>query len=289
MKNYTFFSTGDDLLSVIATELEKEGNLVKETSILPTAWTNIVYNVLCSNGDRYIFRFPRNQFFSKKILVDAEACRFLKQNTVFNYADITLCFDGTRRPYTKHKRIDGIDLSERFNLLNDDAKDKISKNIANFLSDVHGIKISIEHPKILQTKTSDFLDELAKVDGGFYDYHFHDVVKMEEKKELVYVFGDLNAKNILLDEKDEIKCFLDYTFFGVSSRYTDLSRMNSLVDREFLDKILFYYEKNSGFKIDLDIFNKYLKCWEYVEQRYIDYMKNYHKDVNLSMYHNDTK
>jgi aminoglycoside phosphotransferase (APT) family kinase protein len=288
MKNYTFFGVNDDLLSIIAVDLDKSGRIIEKADILPVAWTNIVYDVRCSNKDEYIFRFPRNHFFSRKILTDAEACKFLKQNTAFNYADITLCFDVVGRPYTKHKKIEGIDLSKRFNFLDVDKKDKISRDIADFFNSVHGIKILPGHPKILQTKMSDFLDELAKVDDDFYDYRFHDIVKMEEKKELTYVFGDLNAKNILLNERDEIKCFLDYTFFGISSRYTDLSRMNSLVDREFLNKILFYYERASGFKVNPSVFDEYLRCWEYVEQRYIDYIRNYHKDINLNMYCGDS-
>jgi aminoglycoside phosphotransferase (APT) family kinase protein len=281
MKNCTFFTSDEDLLSVISAKLQEDDRFVREIHSLPIAWTNIVFDVLCSRGERFIFRFPRNQFFSNKIVVDMEACKFLKKNTPFQYVDICLCFDTKGRPYTVHKKVEGVGLFERIDYLNAKKKDEVAKYVANFLNTLHSLKIQPEHPQILQTKTSDFLDELAKVDDDFYDYTMHNIVKAEESKELVYVHGDLNIRNILLDKKDNIKCFLDYTFFGLSSRYTDLARMNSKVEKSFLNKILFYYEKMSGFNIRADIFGKFVETWEYIEQEYINYIHNYHKDIHL--------
>jgi aminoglycoside phosphotransferase (APT) family kinase protein len=183
-----------------------------------------------------------------------------------------------------HEKAEGIPLSERFNLLNNTKRDKAAQDIANFYTCLHNVKISDKHPKILQLRTSEFLDELAKVDDNPYDYSFHDIMRSEEEKELVYVFGDLNIKNILLDENDDISYFLDYTFFGISNRYTDLARMNSLINREFLDRVLYYYEKMSGFRVEDDIFEKHLDCWNYVEGEYIKYIRCFQKDINLDMY-----
>ena len=63
-----YFTVNDDFKTII----EKEVGEVKSIHQISTGWTNFVYDVKTSNNE-YIFRFPRNDFFSD-VLEKCEKC-----------------------------------------------------------------------------------------------------------------------------------------------------------------------------------------------------------------------
>ena len=273
MKNFTFFNIDEDLLSIV------KQNLIGETIIeykqILTGWTNIVYAVK-TDKDNYIFRFPRNDLFSKRIIVDCEASQFLIKNlTEYNFANLQLKYDNKNRPFSQHKMINGIDLATKFNDLNDKERDNIVKTIAKFYSNLHSLKPTYQPKQIILGSFLDFINELANVDDNFYDFSKHNALEWLEKNEdKTYVYGDLNSKNILLNDKNEITAFIDYSFFSFSSPYVDLSRIAPYVDEEFLQQLLFYYQNFTNKKIDKKLFDECVEMIKYIEEQYKVYMEN---------------
>ena len=136
-------------------------------------------------------------------------------------------------------------------------------------------------PNVLKTRLSDFIVDIANVDDNYYNYEDSDLLKKDEEKELVFVHGDLNIGNILLDDNDDIIAFIDFAFASLSERCCDLSRISCRVSPEFLNDILTTYEKISNYKIDYEKINKRNKMWNYVEEQYIIYMKNTFPEIKV--------
>ena len=103
----------------------------------------------------------------------------------------------------------------------------------------------------------------------------------DENKELVFVHGDLNIGNIILDDNDDIVAFIDFAFASLSERYSDLSRISCRVNTEFLNDILTTYEKISNHKINPEKIAQRNKMWNYIEEQYIIYMKNNFPEIKV--------
>jgi len=276
VKNSTFFAESEDILSILKSHF---GNL-DEASIkkISTGWTNIVFEVK-NNSKAYIVRFPRNNFFSKQIQKDVIANNFLKNNLRIKTVNMQIAFDNGR-PFSIHEKIDGIALTERIDCLNSEKINSITKDIAEFYLKLHNFPKD-KIPNELKVNLSDFLVELSKVDDNYYDYSSLLELKDSEKNESVLVHGDLNIGNVLLDKNDDIIAFIDFAFCGLSDRYSDLARISCRVSEEFLDKIIYNYEKFSGLIINKNILDRRNKMWKYIEEQYIIYMKNSHPEIIL--------
>ena len=96
-----FFTEREDLESIIKEEL-KDKNIINIDKI-STGWTNIVLNVKTDNGEEYIFRFPRNDFFASKIEKDVLANNFLKDKLNLKTVDMKLSCN-KNRPFSVHKK-----------------------------------------------------------------------------------------------------------------------------------------------------------------------------------------
>ena len=273
MKNSTFFNIGEDLISIVKQNII--GESILEYKQILTGWTNIVYSVK-TDRNIYIFRFPRNNLFSKRIIIDCEASQFLTNNlTEYNFAKLQLKYDNRNRPFSQHIMVDGVDLATKFNNLNNKERDDIAKTIAKFYFNLHNLNPTYQPKQIILGSFLDFVDELANIDSNFYDFSKHDALKwLETNEEKTYIYGDLNIRNILLNDENKITAFIDYSFFSFSSPYVDLSRIAPSVDEEFLQQILFYYQNFTNKKIDKQLFKECVEMMKYIEEQYKVYMEN---------------
>lgn len=275
-ENLTFFKETENLIDI----LEENFQDIEDIKKISTGWTNIVLEFTADNN-KYIARFPRNDVFSKVIEKDVLVSKFLRNEIHLKTTDMNIYYDKNfHRPYSIHKKIEGESLTNRLNNLTTKKRKKITDDIALFYSKLHNININ-DVPDKLQNKLSDFLISISKVDNNYYDYSDSDLLKQDEEKELVFVHGDLNIGNILLDEDDDIVAFIDFAFAGLSERYSDLSRISCRVDEEFLNDILSTYEEINNYKIDYDKIAERNKMWKYIEEQYIIYMKNNFPEIKL--------
>lgn len=269
-----FFTEKEDLDSIIKKEVQNVLDIRK----ISTGWTNIVFDVK-TNNDSYIFRFPRNDFFADKIEKDVIANNFLQEKINLKTVKMFLKYDNGRA-YSIHKKIDGVALTERINHLSSEKLNKIAKEIAEFYYTLHNIELDVV-PKVCKERLSDFLMDLAKVDDNYYDYSGLIELQKDEENNIVFVHGDLNIGNILLNKDDDICAFIDFSFTGLSDIYCDLSRISCRVDENFLNTILKNYENLSGKKLDRKKIENRNAMWKYVEDQYIVYMKNNFPEIKL--------
>ena len=269
-----YFTEKEDFLNILSKYIKN----IKSINKITKGWTNIVFDIE-TDKENYIARFPRNNFFSKQIEKDVIANKYLREKINLKAPEMEICYNNGR-PFSIHKKIEGKDLSKRLDNLSSEKIDNITKEIAEFYYTIHTMDIS-DIPEIINIKLSDFLSELAKVDDDYYDYSLLKDLEKDEENNLVFVHGDLNIGNILLDENDEINAFLDFSFTGLSDIYCDLSRISCRVDDNFLNKILNNYETLSGKKLDLNKIQKRNSMWKYIEEQYIVYMKKYHPEIEI--------
>lgn len=276
MKNLTFFKENENLFYILQNNFSN--NTISNINKISTGWTNIVLE-FDLDGVAHIARFPRNDFFSKMIEKDVLACQFLKNQLNLKTTDMKLFYDN-ERAFSVHEKLPGIDLSQRFSYLSQNKKNKIAEDIAIFYNTLHNTKKNLI-PNELNTTLSNFFDGLSRVDDDYYDYSDNKLLEEDEQNDLVLVHGDLNIRNILLNENDEVSAFIDFAFVGLSERHVDLSRMFVQVDNEFLNTIIHKYEEISHFIIDQSKIEKRNKMWKYIEEQYIVYMKHFHPEIIL--------
>ena len=264
-----FFTENDDLQSIIYNYLQKD-KIIKINKI-STGWTNIVFDVQTKDNGNYIFRFPRNDFFADKINKDVKANNFLINK--INLKTVKMSINSIdNKQFSVHQKIEGIPLINRLDELSDEKLNNIAIEISEFFYKLHNIDINII-PDILKIRLSDFLINLPKVNKDKYNYSDLLELQQDEENNLVFVHGDLNAGNIILDNNDNICAFIDFAFVGLSDIYCDLSRISCRVGDVFFNKILTNYEKISNKNLDLEKIRKRNKMWKYIEEQYILYMK----------------
>lgn len=275
-ENLTFFTESEDLQSI----LNENFNNAEVIRKISTGWTNIVLEFK-SNNTEFIARFPRNSIFSKAIKRDVVANQFLRKKINLKTTDMDIYYDKKfNRPYSIHKKIKGHSLTERLPYLTPNKSKKITEDIALFYSNMHNISIN-DIPDILKTRLSDFIIDIANVDDNYYNYEDNELLKKDEEKELVFIHGDLNIGNILLNDDDDVIAFIDFAFVSLSERYSDLSRISCRVNSDFLNNILTTYEKINNYKIDYEKIKQRNKMWSYIEEQYIIYMKNNFPEIEV--------
>lgn len=262
----------DDNFEKIINETLNDKKIYK-IELIPTGWTNIVYEVETDNGE-YFFRFPRDEFWSRTIVKDYEFAKYIYNKTDFNTVKLQLFYDNNR-PFSMHRKIHGTPLAKKMNELNDEEIENISKDISKFMHQLHNIDYSKD--KIFNTnniglKLTDFLDELLSVHISKEKRKFWDITQITQEPQCL-VHGDLNSSNIILDENNQVTAIIDFGFAGYGNRYDDIARIIGRCPSNFKNAIIQSYESYSNSKIDSEILNDNIQTWQNIDNAYIDYME----------------
>ncbi len=266
-----FFVSSDDFFYIIKTKLKK----VKSIRLISTGWTNFVFEVKAKGG-KYIFRFPRNNFFAEAL---EKECKFLrlidKKGVGFKLPTLSLC-QYKHRPYSMHKALRGKPLSQC------DAKKlnnkKLAKDICKFMINLKNVKVDM--PLIT---TGDFLENLSHVSesAGKYDLSKHmPLVSLENEGGLVLCHGDLNPGNILI-RRGKMVAVLDFAFVSICSPLDDLARLLSRCSSELKQPLLFEFERSFNIQVSSSQLEALTGVWDYVEERYVAYIRKAHPDIVL--------
>lgn len=264
-----FFKSSDDFFSIISLQIGKP----KSIKLVATGWTNFVYIVKSKQG-KFVFRFPRNNFFSQALIKE---CQFLNSlnNEKLNLPvpKLNLCYY-KNMPFSFHKYIKGktLDKCRLFKW----QKRALAKDIVNFL-----FVLSKFNPKMKLPKTSTFLSRLAKVsDSKTYDLSKHQPLIMAEKEGLVLTHGDLNPGNILL-RKGKLVAIMDFAFVSYSSPVDDIARLIGRLKGGFDEFLIPEFEQQFCQKVKKTELRNIISVWNYVEYKYIGYIKKFHRDIIL--------
>jgi len=272
--NRTFFTESEDLYAILSNNLQ---NLNKNIKKISTGWTNIVLDVQ-SNGENYIIKLPRDPFWSKYIVKDAEGSNFVRNNLGIMTAEMQIMYDADR-PFSIHRKIDGNTLTDRLNILSNEKIAQISKKLAEIFYLFHTFSLT-KLPNSLRCRYYDFISKLPKLDENNYDFSYFDGLLSDEKsEEQVFIHGDLNIGNIILDNDDNLKAIIDYSFCGIGDIYTDLSTLACRIDDNFFENIIFEYQKISKKILDRKKMNDRKNLRKYIESEYIKYMKVNHPEI----------
>lgn len=267
-----YFRLSDNFREIISKVIEDKK--IDTMTLIPTGWTNIVYEVKTDDGS-YFFRFPRDEFWSRTIVKDYEFTQYIYGKTNFNTIKLELFYDN-ERPFSMHKKIEGTPLAEKMNELNEEQITCISNEIAQFMNEIHNLDYS--KSKIFKTnniglKLKDFLDELLSFHITEENRQFWKMVPNAKEETNCLVHGDLNSSNILLDENNHIAAIIDFGFAGYGNKYDDIARIIGRCPDTFRDKIVNSYEECSNINLSEQILNQNIETWNNIDNAYIDYMK----------------
>ena len=267
----TYFELDEDFNKIILKNLED----VEKIRLIPTGWTNIVFEVATENNKSYFFRFPRDEFWARTIVKDYQFAKYIHNKTDFDTVELQLLYD-KGRPFSMHRKIEGTPLAERMNELNESEIENISSEIAKFMFQLHSIKY--EKDKIftinnIGVNLTEFLDELLKKHVSKDDMAFWNF-RDEDKNHLsCLVHGDLNSSNVLLNNDYHVTAIIDFGFGGFGNKYDDISRIIGRCPNNFKEEIIKNYEKYSKEKIDTNELDRNIGIWGNIDQSYINYMR----------------
>lgn len=275
------FSPDEDLSSIVKAALKGEN--IEKIQTITTGWTNIVLDVKSNRGRRYIFRFPRDEFWVKAIEKDAELAHFVCGKTDFVTVQLELIHDERGRPFTKHRLIDGVPLAGEIKSLSPSKTRIIAHELAVFLYQLHNLQFNLD--EVFPTARSglnliDFLNELLEVHIPKDDFKFWNYERQKTAETNCLVHGDFNTSNILLTPDHHIAAILDFGFGGLGNKYDDLGRILSREHPDgFKEELINSYEELSGDSLNRDRLNNSISLWQNIDQAYIKYM------TRIGIYH----
>ncbi len=269
-----YFYIEENLNKIIEETLKPE--VLVNICQIPTGWTNIVFEVETDLSE-YIFRFPRNNFWSKMILKDYELCKFVEDKISFNIPDIQLHYDNNR-PFSVHKKIKGDTLTSIMDDLTIDEISSIAIEINKFIIEINLLSEN-DLKNDANVPLSDFLYELADLHFNDKSLYNHKLFKMNNTG---IVHGDLNPGNIII-ENNKVVGILDFCFSGTGNEFADLSRIIGRTPKHFQEIFIKEYEHLSNSKVDIKLLEEYILAWKNIEIGYIGYIKNNNPDIDLSL------
>lgn len=267
-----FFNLNEDFESIIHKSMPN--CKIYNAKLIPTGWTNIVYEVETDKGN-YFFRFPRDEFWSRTIVKDCEFSKYINKKTDYKTVELKLLYDNGR-PFSMHKKIEGIPLAEKMNNLSNKEIEGISKDIAKFMYQLHNIKDeknNIFTVTNIGTNLTDFLDELLNKHIDETGRKFWNKKNINNKEKCL-VHGDLNSSNILLDKNNNVTAIIDFGFAGFGNKYNDIGRIIGRCPENFKSNIIEKYEECSKEKLDNNFLEENIETWNKIDNSYIDYMTN---------------
>ncbi len=243
---------------------------------ITTGWTNIVYEVETKNEGEYIFRFPRDEFWSRTIVKDCEFAGYIYKKTEYNTCNLKLKEDNGR-PFSMHKKIKGMPLAEKIEDLSEQELQDIAEDISKFMNELHNIEFQegkVFNIDNIGLNLREFLDELLKKHVAKSDMDFWNLENNSIGQKCL-VHGDLNLSNVLLDENNKVTAIIDFGFAGFGNAYDDIARILSRTcPKAFRKSIIENYEKCANIKIDEKKLDDKIEEWKNIDQSYINYMKS---------------
>lgn len=267
----TYFELTDNFENIIKNTLNNKQ--IIDFNQISTGWTNIVYEVETTDGN-FFFRFPRDEFWSRTIVKDYEFAKYVYGKTDFNTVQLELFYDNGR-PFSVHKKIQGIPLANVMNNLTNEQIKNISDEIAKFMYQLHNI--NYENSKIFTVDNiglnlTDFLDELLNAHIDKNDMIFWNPTTIISNDNCL-VHGDLNSSNILLDQNFHVSAIIDFGFSGFGNAYNDIGRIIGRCPDSFKNDIIKSYEEYSNSKLDNNILTTNITTWTNIDNSYINYMR----------------
>ncbi len=276
MKNY--FTLDEDFNSIIKRTLQAESSDIIINSIKQntTGWTNIVYEVSTNKGD-FFFRFPRDYFWERTIVKDYEFAKYIKGKTTYQTVDLQLKEDNGRY-FSVHKKIHGTPLAEKMNTMSKEDVEKVSKQIADFMYQMHNLKYdenAIFTIDNIGLDLNNFIDELLELHVSEKDQLFWNTnnFKIENKSEYCLVHGDFNSSNVLLDDNNNVCAIIDFGFGGFGNKYMDISRIIGRCPESFKKPIISSYQDFESKGLSNSEVDKNIDIWNKIDSGYINYMR----------------
>ena len=267
-----YFILSEDFEGIIRAHLANVSYVEK----IPTGWTNFVFVATTTGGEKYICRFPRNDFFADCLVKEVPITGFMRGHVLVNTVEQRLAKHEGRN-FSIHKMVSGQVMQDTYPSLNFKQKKKLAGEIADYILSVQ----NINPPNGLVAQlASEFLYNLSKVNNGDYDYSKLDRLR-ELEKNPVLVHGDLNPRNIILDQDGRLVAVLDYAFVTFSCDINDLARVIGQSPKDFYEIMVDAFEARTGKKVNRSDLDYLIDLWNYVSQDYVSYMLREHPDVVL--------
>lgn len=268
-----YFELEDNFEEIISKALEDK--IINKIKLIPTGWTNIVYEVETNEGE-FFFRFPRDEFWSRTIVKDYEFAKYIYNKTDFDTVKLQLFYDNGR-PFSMHKKIEGKPLAEKMNELSKEEIKEVSKDIAKFMYQMHNLEYSeneiFNNADNIGLKLTEFLDELLNVHVSDEDIKFWNNRETTKQKACL-VHGDLNSSNVLLDKNNKVTAIIDFGFGGFGNKYDDVARIIGRCPETFKKDIVESYELLDNSKLDSKVLNENIETWNNIDNAYINYMES---------------
>jgi aminoglycoside phosphotransferase (APT) family kinase protein len=273
-----FFTTDEDYNKIIEKALKEEygDTIIKNISLNPTGWTNIVYEVSTNQGD-FFFRFPRDQFWERTIVKDYQFAKYIKGKTNFRTVELILK-ENEGRPFSIHKKIHGTPLAEKMNDLSDEDVKKVCSQIAKFMHEMHSLDYNPDEIFSIDNiglNLQDFITELLSLHVSDEDIRFwsKDNFKIASD-DYCLVHGDLNSSNVLLDDNNNVTAIIDFGFGGFGNKYFDISRIIGRCPENYKSEIVNSYEQFERADLNKEEVDRNIKIWSNIDNGYINYMRS---------------
>lgn len=265
-----YFFHDDDFLSIIKSLIPNAQHITKLTN----AWTNFVYKV--SDGqDQYIFRFPRNDFFSRAMEKEIDFNQWIIPKVSFQTNRLEKHFYHGKI-FSVHKAIPGNNLSEVYDKLSPKQVNKLCLDICRAIKELQ----SLNFHSFPLDNLSDFLARLSTVNHGNYDFSKLGILKDLENSHKCLCHGDLNPGNLII-RNGKLVAIIDFAFVSTSSNLIDISRIIGRLPDNYKIALKDNFERVFDKKVDNGKLQYLVSLWNYVEQDYMQYIKREASDIVL--------
>ena len=265
-----YFFHDDDFSSIINSLIPNAQSVTKLTN----AWTNFVYKV--SDGkDQYIFRFPRNDFFSRALEKEINFNQWIVPKISFQTNHLEKHFYHGKI-FSVHKAIPGNNLSEVYDKLSPKQINKLCLDVCHVIKELQ----SLDFRSFPLDSLSNFLAGLSTVNHGNYDFSKLGILKDMEDDSSCLCHGDLNPGNLII-RNGKLVAIIDFAFVSASSDLIDISRIIGRLPDNYKTSLKNNFEAVFDKKIEDNELKYLIELWNYVEQDYMEYIKREASDIVL--------
>ena len=121
------------------------------------------------------------------MIKDCVFCQLLRDKVSIPIPDMQLKVN-KNRPFSMHRKIKGVSLLSQMDTIKPSDLDAIVSDLALFLSQLHALSLDIMKDD-MKENLADFLDNLASVHQGDYDFSFKRKISKLVKRKWLYRMG----------------------------------------------------------------------------------------------------